>query len=132
MIDITTLKQALATLEEAVRARANNPADKYVRDACIQRFEYTYELTHKMLRRYLEETEPAVREMSFPQLIRLGFARGLLRTSWDIWNDFRDARNKTSHTYDEAKAESVAALIPGFASEAAFLRDQIEARQHGA
>jgi nucleotidyltransferase substrate binding protein (TIGR01987 family) len=130
MIDISSLKQALATLDEALAARARTPEDKFIRDACIQRFEYSYELAHKMLRRFLEASEPAgVREMSFPNLIRLGYERGLLGESWDVWTEFRDARNATSHTYDETKAAGVVEKIPAFSAAARFLATQIDAHQ---
>jgi nucleotidyltransferase substrate binding protein (TIGR01987 family) len=129
MIDISSLRQALATLDEALAARAIAPGDKFIRDACIQRFEYSYELAHKMLRRYLAASEPAVHEMSFPSLIRLGYERGLLAQSWDVWTQFRDARNATSHAYDEAKANEVVEKIPSFAAAAHFMATQIEAQQ---
>jgi nucleotidyltransferase substrate binding protein (TIGR01987 family) len=129
MIDISSLRQALATLDEALAARATAPGDKFIRDACIQRFEYSYELSHKMLRRYLAESEPAVHEMSFPRMIRLGYERGLLSESWDVWTIFRDARNATSHAYDEAKANEVLEKIPAFAAAAHFMAKQIEAQQ---
>jgi nucleotidyltransferase substrate binding protein (TIGR01987 family) len=130
MIDISSLRRALATLDEALVAHANAPDDKFIRDACIQRFEYSYELAHKMLRRYLVAAEPAgVHEMSFPNLIRLGYERGLLAQSWDVWIKFREARNATSHAYDEAKANSVVEKTPEFATAARYLAEQIEARQ---
>ncbi len=130
MIDITSLRRVLATLDEALAARALAPKDKLIRDACIQRFEYSYELAHKMLRRYLAASEPAgIQELSFPDLIRLGYERGLLAQSWDVWKAFRDARNATSHAYDEAKANSVVEKTPEFATAARFLAEQIEARQ---
>jgi nucleotidyltransferase substrate binding protein (TIGR01987 family) len=130
MIDISSLRRALAKLDTGLSALARTPEDQLVRDGCIQRFEYSYELAHKMLRRYLEATEPGgVSEFSFPKLIRLGYERGLLAESWDVWSDFRDARNATSHAYDEDKAREVAAKIPAFAKAAQFMATQIEARQ---
>jgi nucleotidyltransferase substrate binding protein (TIGR01987 family) len=130
VIDISPLKHALATLDRALDALAHAPNDEFIRDASIQRFEYSYELTHKLLRRYLEESEPAVAELSFPQMIRLAFERNLLNTSWDVWKPFREARNQTSHAYDEQKATQVLRIIPQFAVEAAYLCRQIEARRH--
>jgi nucleotidyltransferase substrate binding protein (TIGR01987 family) len=130
MIDISSLRQALATLDEALAAQTRAPEDKFIRDACIARFEYSYELAHKMLRRYPAANEPAgVHELAFPNLIRLGFERGPLAESWDVWVKFRDARNITSDGYDEAKAREVAGRIPGFAAAVRFLAMQIEARQ---
>ena len=129
MIDISPLKKALATLDRALAARAKTPDDEFVRDACIQRFEYTYELCHKLLRRFLEESEPAdTAQLSFPSLIRLAFTRGLLAQSWDSWNDYREARNNTSHAYDEAKAAAVLKTLPAFAGEVRFLVDALRAR----
>jgi nucleotidyltransferase substrate binding protein (TIGR01987 family) len=128
-IDLSSLDRALTTLDEALAARARAPEDKFIRDACIQRFEYSYELAHKMLRRYLAASEPAVHELSFPNLIRLGYERGLLAQSWDVWTKFRDARNATSHAYDETKAREVVEKIPEFAVAARFMATQIEAQQ---
>jgi nucleotidyltransferase substrate binding protein (TIGR01987 family) len=129
MIDISSLRQALSTLDEALAARATAPGDKFIRDACIQRFEYSYESTHKMLRRYLAASDPAVHEMSFPSLIRMGYERGLLAQSWDVWTQFRDARNATNDAYDEAIAEELVEKIPAFAIAARFMATQIEAQQ---
>jgi nucleotidyltransferase substrate binding protein (TIGR01987 family) len=130
MIDVSSLSKALATLDTGLAALAKAPDDKFIRDACIQRFEYSYELCHKMLRRYLEASEPvATDQLSFPALIRLGFERGLLAKSWDVWADFRTARNNTSHAYDEAKASAVLKILPDFTREAHFLLAAITSRQ---
>lgn len=129
MIDVSSLVKALATLEEGLAASALAPDDKFIRDACIQRFKYSYEPAHKILRRYLAASEPAVHEMSFPNLIRLGYERGLLAQSWDAWTEFRDARNAASHAYDEPKANKVFEKIPAFAAAAKFMASQIEAQQ---
>ncbi len=130
MIDASSLRQALATLEVGLRALDGAPEDQLVRDACIKRFEYSYELSHKMLRRFLQTTEPGgVEQLSFPSMIRLGFARGLLARSWDMWSRFREARNQTSHTYDEAKAKDVVGLLPLFLAEGSHLCAEIARRQ---
>jgi nucleotidyltransferase substrate binding protein (TIGR01987 family) len=129
MIDISSLKKALQTLDTGLAALAATPEDKFIRDACIKRFEYSYETSHKMLRRYLAASEPAVHEMSFPSLIRLGYERGLLAQSWDVWMQFRDARNATIDAYDEAIAEELVGKIPAFAVAARFMFVQIEAQQ---
>jgi nucleotidyltransferase substrate binding protein (TIGR01987 family) len=130
MIDTSSLAKALDTLDIALSAHAAAPADAFVRDACIQRFEYSYELAHKMLRRHLAATEQSsVQELSFPNLIRLAYRRGRLAESWDIWSIFRDARNATSHAYNEAKAVEVVKNIPAFAAAARFLLTQLDAQK---
>jgi uncharacterized protein with HEPN domain len=66
--------------------------------------------------------------MTFPTLIRTGFEQGLVASDWTAWRTWREMRNITSHTYDEAKAIQVAAAIPGFLAEARALLARLEAR----
>jgi nucleotidyltransferase substrate binding protein (TIGR01987 family) len=131
-LDLSSLEKAIASLDEAVTEYDKHPSNKFVRDATIQRFEYTYELSHKMLKRYLEMTEPSAEEvdqMSFPTLIRTGSERGIMLTGWDVWKLFRDARNLTSHTYNEKKANEVCQIIPRFLQDAKHLLAQLQVRR---
>ncbi len=87
-LDTTSFRSAVALLARGLERAAVEPIDELLRDGVIQRFEYTYELSHKFLRRFLEETEPApedLRALSFPALIRLGSERGLILNGWDVW-----------------------------------------------
>lgn len=129
LLNFDVFEKALYSLKRAYDAKTSDPANEFLLDACIQRFEYTYELSHKLLKRYLELTEPSgvvIDEMSFPTLIRTGFERGLLQASWDVWRNYRHARNLTSHTYDEKKAMAVFAVIPDFIHEATFLLGRLQ------
>ncbi len=131
-LDLTSLHQALITLDEAVECHSIEPDNTFIRDAMIQRFEYCYELTHKMLKRYLESTEPSrevIDHMSFPELIRTASERGLLLQGWDVWKQYRDARNITSHTYNEQKALQVCSIIPLFLKEAKYVASILQ--NHG-
>ncbi len=128
-LDLSSLHQALITLRVAVDERQKDSHNEFVRDAMIQRFEYTYELAHKMLKRYLELSEPnreSIDLMSFPDLIRTASERGLVRHGWDHWARYRDARNTTSHTYHEEKAISICMMIPTFLDEAEYLAEILE------
>ena len=128
-LDIQPLQKAVLALAAAMARHAQNPGDDIVRDACIQRFEFTYEVSHKMLKRYLEATSANPAEfdaMSFQDLIRTGSERGLLLSDWSRWKVFRTARSITSHTYDETKAREVFAIIPEFLAEASHLRDRLK------
>lgn len=130
-LDLSPFRSAVAQLASGLAAARAAPGDDLMRDGTIQRFEYTYELSHKFLRRFLEETEPApeqLRELSFPGLIRLGAERGLLVNSWDVWTDHRKARGTTSHAYDGAKAAEVFARIPAFLEDARALLAELERR----
>lgn len=131
VLDLTALQNAAARLAEALDALAAAPANTLYRDATIQRFEFTYELAHKMLKRYLElaAANPAsIDELAFPDLIRTGNEQGLLRHDWSRWRDYRKARGTTSHTYDEAKALEVLAIVPEFLAEAQALLQTLRQR----
>jgi len=130
-LDISSLKIAVASLHEAVCAYQHQQSNKFIRDAAIHRFKYTYELSHKMLKHYLEITEPnaeVIDQMSFHHLIRTASERGLLDSGWDVWKDYRHARNITSHTYNEMKAKEVYAIIPNFLNEASQLLSKMKER----
>jgi nucleotidyltransferase substrate binding protein (TIGR01987 family) len=131
MMDISPFDKAVGQLQRAVQEQAQEPERVLLRAGLIQTFEYTFELSHKMIRRYLAETEPspaAVAELTFEGLIRRADELGLVHVPVAVWKDFRQARTDTSHTYNEDKALLVVARIPAFGQEAAFLRDRLQER----
>lgn len=127
-LDLTSLAKAIASLEAALTEYARIP-NEFMRDACIQRFEYTYELAWKMLKRHLElsSANPGeIDEMSFQNLIRSGSEKSLLLHGWDVWKNYRQARGTTSHGYDELKAIEVFKQVPEFLIEAKFLLQKLQ------
>ena len=131
ILDISSLEKALFTLGEALEVQKKASDDSLIRDACIQRFEYSYELSHKMLKRHLEATSANAAEidkMTFQDLIRTGSERGLLLNGWKEWRHYRELRGATSHTYDESKANQVLEKIPAFYTEAQHLLSAL--KQH--
>jgi nucleotidyltransferase substrate binding protein (TIGR01987 family) len=138
MIDVSSLERAIAELQESLAytksdlARNDAGIAKQFRAASIQAFEFTYELAHKMLKRYLEETEPSrtiIESMSFAELIRTGAERGLLLHSFDRWRLYRHSRSVTSHTYNEEKAQDVFEQLESFLEEVVYLCDSLKKRQ---
>ncbi len=94
-------------------AKADPGLREQLRNSVIQCSEFTYELSWKMLKRFLEATEPNPAEIdvgTFQSLIRLGNERALLRSDWHRWRTYRQARTDSSHAYDASKAEAVFAL----------------------
>lgn len=109
MLDLSSLEKALSSLKRALVRALANTQDEELRDAVIQRFEYSFELSWKMLKRRLEldvPTPAAVDAMSFRELIREGFERGYIAEP-EQWFLFREHRNTVAHTYDEQKAKIV-------------------------
>lgn len=130
-LDITALANAVKRLREGLARCEREPADEQLRDGLIQRFEFTYELSHKMLRRYLREISPSPEEFDrvwFADLIRAGNAHGLLRADWPAWRRFREMPARTSHVYDSRMALAVVAAIPEFLQEAEYLYGELQRR----
>lgn len=94
-------EKALETLQEATREQNLN---QYVKDATIQRFEYTYELSWKLVKSVLSYKGV---EMTYPrELFREAFSAGWL-VHPEVWDAMIEDRNITSHTYKARKAEDV-------------------------
>jgi nucleotidyltransferase substrate binding protein (TIGR01987 family) len=130
-LDTTPLRNAVQRLREGLARHLAEPADEQLRDGLIQRFEFTYELSHRTLRRYLAQSAGSpeeIQRLPFADLIRAGSAAGLLRGDWPAWRQFREMRTRTSHTYDSATAAQVVAAIPEFLAEADHLCAELERR----
>jgi len=136
-LDFSPLANAISQLEKSLDY-ANSPLAKndpglfeQLRNSVIQCFEFTYELSHKMLKRFMEETAASTEDIntsSFQDLIRTGNEKGLLRSDWLVWRTYRQARNNSSHTYDADKAELVYQIATDFLLEAKHLYQQLIAR----
>ena len=130
-LDFTSLEGALTSLRRALLRSAGTPMDEELRDACIQRFEYTFELAWKMLKRQMEREALNSAEIdgySFKQLFRVAGEKGLI-VDVPAWFDFREKRNLTAHTYDARKAAEVYAVIAGFEREVTDLLARLQARR---
>ena len=121
---LAPLENVLARLEEGYLRYQTDLSDIQIRDGLVQRYEFTYEVSHKMLKRYLEMSSPNPEifdSMAFSDLIRSANEQGLLLSDWTQWKTFREMRAKTSHTYEEAVALEVVSVIPTFITEAKAL-----------
>ena len=120
-LDLAAFRLALASLGKAVTRSQGEPADDEVRDSVIQRFEYTYELAWKTLKRYLaQEGVSEVTTLSQRDLHREAAARGLLEDPI-AWFGYQKTRNETSHTYNAEKAREVHARAIVFCDDASKL-----------
>ena len=80
-LDLSTLRNALASLERGLARRRAAPDDEEVRDAGIRRFEYCFELNWKMLKRQIEAeiaNSSEVDGYSKRTLFRVAAERGLI------------------------------------------------------
>jgi len=120
---LTPFRKALSSLDEALQIKK---VDEIVRDATIQRFEYTYELAWKMIERHLVWMGVSdVRSFSKRDLFREAARIGLLENA-EAWFGYNNARNQTSHTYNEQIAEEVFEIARAFAPAARRLLEELE------
>lgn len=130
-LNLTSLQNTVSRLKEGWLRYQSDITDTQIRDGLVQRFEFSYEISHKMIKRYLEITSATPAEydsMAFADLIRSANEQGLLHGDWSDWRTYREMRSKTSHTYDEQVALEVVAGIPAFLSEAEYLLQQLQSR----
>lgn len=138
-LDFSSLANAIKQLEKSLSYASSELAQndaglfEQLRNSVIQCFEFTYELSHKMLKRYLEQTSASPEEVdlsSFQAIIRMGNEKGLLRSDWLRWKAYRQARTDSSHTYDAKKAQAVFEIASEFLEESQFLLAQLIGRDH--
>jgi len=104
--------RALTTLDEILTSKT---PDKIVRDAGIQRFEYSFEAVWKAAQAVLREKyglplgspKPVVRACFENALLTEEQARSALAMV--------DHRNLTAHTYNEQLADEIFSALPGYA-----------------
>lgn len=103
-------EKALRTLKEI----SQEPYSVVVRDAAIQRFEYTFEAFWKFLNEYLREYE-GVRCNSPKSCFREALSAGLINEEQTMTClGMTDDRNLTSHTYIEEVAEQIHRKIESY------------------
>ena len=127
-LDLSSFNKAITSFKLAIDEYNKDISNLFVRDSVIQRFEYTYSLAIKMIKRYLEVNEENIDQLSFNELIRTANEKGLLLGNLENWNDYRLKRNITSHTYDAQKAEEIISIVDVFYKEVDFLYKELEKR----
>ena len=113
----TELEKALNSLKIALESEKTD----LNRDATIQRFEFCVELSWKTAKKIMGTNSSApkaiIREMAAQNLI----------SDTDLWFDFLDARNDSSHTYKEEIAEKVYKVAQNFLSHGEALLTKLKA-----
>ena len=135
---LDSLRNAVAALR-AVQTKAEDGAfmaaqDEVTREAIrsgvIQHFEFTYELSWKFIRRWLEENigRDSADGVARRELFRMG-AENRLIDDVAVWMRYHDARNVTCHTYIGYRLQRrFMPSVLDFAHDAGRLLAALEAR----
>ena len=101
---ISDLENALFRLNEAIGDSKNYSIDS-LKDAVIQRFEFSLALSWKAMKIYLNYQ--GIQEATTPkQTIKETFEIGLIKNG-ELWIDMLNDRNLTSHTYNQVDADEI-------------------------
>lgn len=124
-LDLENFEKAVATLDAALQKKALNDLE---RDGAIQRFEYTFELSWKSMRRVLVALGRSEVSASPKPVIRDAAQEGLIE---DVarWFGFLEARNLSTHIYSQEEAETVLSTAKVFLPEAGKLLAKIKGMQ---
>ena len=102
------LKKAYLRLKEV--SDMYDGKNDIIRDSLIQRFEFTYELTHKTLKEFMKYLGVTL-ENSFPRTIyKKAYVNNLISDD-QVWINLLEDRNCTSNIYNENLADEVARRI---------------------
>ena len=83
-----------------------------IRDAAIQRFEFTYELLWKTLKAFLEEYH-GIRVNSPRQTFKEAYRIELISNE-EVFLDMLEARNLLAHTYSETESIAIYQKFPAY------------------
>jgi len=114
--------RALETLKQILE----EPFSIIVRDATIQRFEYTFEAVWKFLKEYLKKEEGIICN-SPKSCFREAFSLGLLTEEDTVGLlEMTDDRNMTAHTYKEEISQILYEKVANYYNLMEVLLEQIE------
>ena len=126
-LDLSSLEKAVDSLDRTLKVaadaefmdRLSDDQKDAVRAGVIQNFEFTYELCWKFMKRWLKGNlgSAHVEGVARRELFRLA-AESKLIGDVNQWMDYHDARNETSHAYNQEAAEGVLETAGRFAHDA--------------
>ena len=125
------LNKALLKLEEVISGKERYIEDGYgdiYPDISIKRFEFTWELAWKTIKRHLDyEGSPC---FSPRECIKRAFEFQLIKNE-QLWLEMLEVRNLTSHVYDKWQMSEIEEKIPAFAIEMRRIHELLQAKIDG-
>lgn len=102
-------RKALARLNEAIALSEERGLSELEQQGLIQGFEFTFDMAWKSLRDFIVERGFEGEREKPIRVIVDAAARGIVDEK--MWRKMYEARNKTSHSYDEEIADDIAENI---------------------
>jgi len=135
-LDLSSLDQSIDSLKRALHVSDQNTKNlssdltETLRAGVIQNFEVTYELCWKFMQRWIR-TNKTPEDVDLlrtrKDLFRMAAKYELINNP-EVWFDYGNARNLTSHTYNKTQADVIYSLAHSFLNDAQYLLKQLELR----
>ena len=135
-LELDSLQSAVASLVEVIAVSDDaslmrglpEPGQRAIKAGVIQHFEFTYELSWKFMKRWLESNvSPIIADgITRRELFRLAAEHRLI-DDVERWMRHHNARNNTSHLYQRTVADAIFADAPEFCRDAQRLLANLEA-----
>ena len=128
-IDLSNLKSALKTLKSSIDTLDENKTCSFsdmLEDSCIKRFEYTLEISRKLMKRVLKKIYGKTEEeLTVNNVFR--FMQGYkFIPNWENWREYYEKRNNTAHEYNLEKSRKLIEIIPDFINDTEILVKNLE------
>ena len=128
-LNLNVLKKRLSTLKECyedLNAQEDEKIKNYIKDSCVQRFEYTYETSKKLMNKFLKkEYDKTEKDLTINNIFREMFWLGLIK-NFENWTGYREKRNLTSHEYNIELTYPIIDIIPNFIADVDYLIENFE------
>ncbi|MEG0371346.1 MAG: nucleotidyltransferase substrate binding protein [Clostridium sp.] len=119
---IRDFTNALFRLDEALK---KDIQDDIIVDGIIQRYEFTFEQSWKVMKLYLEDQGVIDEALTPRSTIKCGFKHMIIEDA-EVWVQMMLDRNRTSHMYDEEIAfEIVGRIKDNYIHEFKALQERI-------
>ncbi|MFQ5431139.1 MAG: HI0074 family nucleotidyltransferase substrate-binding subunit [Nitrospinota bacterium] len=117
---LNQFQTALTRLDEVLRQEKN----EFMRDAAIKRFEFTFDLSWKLIKACLEELSGII--CASPKAcIREAYKQSLIEYD-DRWLEMTDDRNRTAHLYRVEMADEIYGKLDAYSQLFHTLLDSIK------
>ena len=120
LLEISNDRNQMEQLSEVV--------EKGIRAGIVQYFELTYELAVKMIRKQLSEIVANPEDLAkFRNRMREAARAGLIHDA-AAYDDYRNMRTRTTHSYNCELTEKAVATMPEFLNSVRFLIEELTRR----
>ena len=99
-------KRAFSLLKKAIELMETRELSELEKEGVVQRFEYTMELSWKVMKDYLESENVVFDQVTPRTVIRTAFEANFINDG-ELWMEMLDARNLMSHEYELEEFEQL-------------------------